>query len=253
MPTSKRLVAEIMNQEIPSHYRVFRRERMKGRYCVLGCKLRMLAAVDGIAARFEQQDLHSRFSQARGYRATSRPRADNDVIVRRPAKGLASSEGLDEFDQGALVVVAQCGLGPKNLLVLGQSFGFIEFRRAEIMASIDHEIRTLAEFQQRFTQVLRPRRARWSSSRGKVEIWPVLHKCFDQESEIVSVLALSSAVARSRSARRLVAGREIDGKSLRDRAELEIPVPVEETLERFAGRLVDQVLQAPQECSAWES
>lgn len=114
MPTSKRLVAEIMNQEIPSHYRVFGRERMKGRYCVLGCKLRMLAAVDEIAARFEQQDLHSSFSQARGYRATSRPRADNDVIVVARRRGLHHQKVLMNSIKARLSSSLNAVSGPKT-------------------------------------------------------------------------------------------------------------------------------------------
>src|SRR6266404_5513889 len=66
---------------------------------------------------------------------------------------MPESEGLQERDQRVLVRVAQHGFGPEGALIVAQSSLIVELRRAEVMAAIDHEVRTLAVREQRTTKV----------------------------------------------------------------------------------------------------
>ena len=76
------VVAKIVDHEIPRHRRIFRSEGMKGGNLVVVGKLGIVVCrVAGIAAGFQQQDLHSSFREARGYRAAPGAGADHDIIV----------------------------------------------------------------------------------------------------------------------------------------------------------------------------
>src|SRR3982751_5223158 len=65
----------------------------------------------------------------------------------------AASEGLQEGDQRALVLIAQLGLAAERLLVGAEALLLVELGGAEVVAAVDDEVLALAERHHRRLEV----------------------------------------------------------------------------------------------------
>src|SRR4051794_36110931 len=107
------IVAKIVDKKIPRHRRIFRSEGMKGRNLVVVGKFGILVCrVAGIAAGFQQQDLHASFRKTRGYRAAAGAGADHDVVVVVRRRGLHGQNVLMNSISACLSLSLSAGLGP---------------------------------------------------------------------------------------------------------------------------------------------
>src|SRR5436190_15808976 len=128
----------------------------------------------------------------------------------------AASEGLQESDQRALVLIAELWLGAERLLVGAESFLLVELGGAEVVAAIDDEVLALAERHHRRLQVgealaqLVVARAGGRGGEVELELDEEVADLGDVRSLVAEVVALGA---------QLEVGKQADRDALGDRAE----------------------------------